>query len=942
MSTFESQIDAAEKRHFERMGVREGNEALLNRGETFKADTPERVHLWFRRRGLSSSLAERAIKTGDVPLELQEAMRPPGRLEPVGLERALGTSDFLGIAFLERGLQVAKSVGRVSIRGRTGSPIGYGTGFMVGPRLLITNNHVLGESSQAADSVVEFDYFVRADGSPSTVKVFNLQPEVFFRTDSSLDFTLVAVAEVGASGTPLSAQGWNQLIPEEGKAIIGQWVNIVQHPNGEPKQLVLRNNEIVDTPDRFLTYKADTSPGSSGSPVYNDQWEVVALHHAGKPARNAAGQILNQQGQPWQQAMGEHQIQWESNEGTRVSRIVAFVNALPLTSTERALFQLGLQPPSTLGTPQEVRSEPASTGGIGIPSVTSDGTATWTIPLRVSLSLGGLVAPASGAPAPVTAPAFPTPVQTSVSSSSDEQSLLQAAKTEFLKRPDVLSVRLGYRFENGWITHDRAIVVTVERKKTQFDLRREGRTALPQTFAGYPVQLTGPTLRDLVMSATPRSSEFLALTESLDLNEIVYVPPRNVPLNPVNEKMKLRLHISPDAGWPNLRDFLGATEERLVVGMYDFGAKHILDAILARSNLKELVLVMQRGESLGTGTKKNDLPDADVAQALSDQFGKRFNFGWVQLGIKNGWVANSYHIKVAVQDSKAFWLSSGNWQSSNQPDVDLNGSSDFSYLENYNREWHAVVHHEGLAKTYEAYLRNDLEKGASPDFVEVIATLPNIAVPVLEARRRGRSPNLRYFAPLDLDEQVKVTPLLTPDNYFEAAIALVKAAKEEILLQNQTFNAPAEHQEKLTELVGLIQEKQKRVSVRIVFRLLMESDARKNLEALIDMGFDPDSLRVQTNLHTKGIIVDGEKVLLGSQNISETGISINRDASLLFEHEGIAKYFKDIFEHDWDNLAQKDIGGSFQSVWSTNEAVLLGPEAATSVLLSPKDYLPLL
>jgi V8-like Glu-specific endopeptidase len=945
MSTFESQIAAAEQRHNERAGIRAGNEALINGGEPFKADTPERVHLWFRRRGLSSGMAERAIKTGDIPLDVQEAMRPPGRSEPVGLERVLGTSDFLGIAFLERGLQVARSVGRVSIRGRTGSPAGYGTGFMVGPRLLITNNHVLSDERQAGDSVVEFDYFVRADGSPSTIKVFNLQPEVFFRTDPDLDFTLVAVAEVGASGTPLSAQGWNQLIPDEGKAIIGQWVNIIQHPNGEPKQLVLRNNEIVDTPDRFLTYKADTSPGSSGSPVYNDQWEVVALHHAGKPERNSDNQILNQQGQPWQPWMGEHQIQWVSNEGARVSRIVAFVNALSLTATERALFQLGFQPSNLPATPNEVRSEHANPRGIGNPSIAPDGTATWTIPLHVSLSLGGLMAPkpatqvgATALPAAVAAPNAPTVI---ASVPNDERSLLQAAKAEFLKRPGVLGVRLGYRFENGWITPDRAIVVTVDAKKTQFELRREGRAALPQTFGGYPVQLTGPTLRELVRAATPQTSEFLSLTESLSLNEIIYTPP-NEPLNPVNERMRLKLHISPDAGWPCLSSFLAATKDRLVVGMYDFGAQHILDAILAKPKLKELVLVMQRGESLGTGTKKNDLPDAKVAEALSNQFGKRFHFGWVKLGIKNGWVANSYHIKVAVQDSKAFWLSSGNWQSSNQPEVDLKGATDFSYLEDYNREWHAIVHHEGLAKTYEAYLRNDLKNGSAPDFLEAVANLPNIAVPLLEARRRTRSPNLRYFEPLELDEQVKVTPLLTPDNYFDAAIALVKAAKEEILLQNQTFNAPTEHQEKLSELVGLIQERQKRVSVRIVFRVLMASNARQNLEALVDMGFDPDAIRVQSNLHTKGIIVDGKRVLLGSQNISETGISINRDASLLFDHEGIAQYFKSIFEHDWDNLAKKDIGGSFQSAFSTNEVALQGPTATTSLLLSPKDYLPLL
>lgn len=949
MSTFESQIAAAEYRHNERAANRTANESLLRSGEPFKADTSERVHKWFRRRGFSTGMAERAIKSGDVPLEVQASMQQLGHPEPLGLERVLGTSDFLGIAFLERGLQTAKTVGRIAIRGRTGSPTGYGTGFLVGPRLLLTNNHVLTDASQAGDSVVEFDYFVRADGAPSTIKVFNLQPEIFFKTDPELDFSLVAVAQVSASGALLSEQGWNQLIPDEGKAIIGQWVNIIQHPNGEPKQLVLRNNEIVDTLDYFLTYKTDTSPGSSGSPVYNDQWEVVALHHAGKPARDSAGNILNQQGQPWQAWMGEHHIQWESNEGARISRIIAHVEALPLNASERALFYMGLQPQSssTAAISSDVRSEFVNSDPTSTPSISADGTATWTIPLRVSLSLGGLtastpVAPTvqpSDQPARATAPVLSHPSVVAVP--YDERSLLDAAKAEFLRRPEVISVRMGYRFEDGWITHDRAIVITVDAKKTYFDLHRQGRAPLPQTFAGYPVQVTGRTLRELIGDGRPKTNEFLSLTESLKLNEIVYTPPSE-PLESVNERMKLKLHVSPDAGWPCLSDFLGATKLRLIIGMYDFGAKHILDAILAKPDLQELVLVMQSGESLGTGTKKEDLSDAEVAQALYEQFGERFHFGWAKLGIRNGWVANSYHIKVVVQDSESLWLSSGNWQSSNQPAVDLSGSADFSYLSDYNREWSAIVHHKGLAKTFEAYLRNDLKKGSSPDFVEKLVNLPNLAVPLAEARRRTSNPNLRYFAPLELDEQVMVTPLFTPDNYFDAAIALVRSAQDEILLQNQTFNAPAEHQDKLAELIGLIQEKQRRIPVRIIFRLLMAADARRNLEALLDMGFNSDFLRVQKNLHTKGIIVDGKKVLLGSQNISETGISINRDASLLFEHEGIAKYFKEIFEHDWNNLALKDINGSFQTAWSTNEITLEGSTADNWVLLSPKDYLPLL
>ena len=44
--------------------------------------------------------------------------------------------------------------------------------------------------------------------------------------------------------------------------------------------------------------------------------------------------------------------------------------------------------------------------------------------------------------------------------------------------------------------------------------------------------------------------------------------------------MRVVAHVSPDTGWPHLRDFLTQTNSRLVVGMYDFGAKHIRDAIV--------------------------------------------------------------------------------------------------------------------------------------------------------------------------------------------------------------------------------------------------------------------------------------------------------------------------------------------------------------------------
>jgi endonuclease G len=61
-------------------------------------------------------------------------------------------------------------------------------------------------------------------------------------------------------------------------------VTIIQHPLGGTKQIALTANKIIgiDRDRHKLFYQTDTEPGSSGSPVFNNEWKVIALHHAGK------------------------------------------------------------------------------------------------------------------------------------------------------------------------------------------------------------------------------------------------------------------------------------------------------------------------------------------------------------------------------------------------------------------------------------------------------------------------------------------------------------------------------------------------------------------------------------------------------------------------------------------------------------------------------------
>ncbi len=108
----------------------------------------------------------------------------------------------------------------------------------------MTNNHVLASPAVAKHSEVEFDYQNDRTGRPMPLVPFALEPQTFFMTDVDLDFTLVAVAEGSRQDTPapLSHYGWSRLIAEEGKILIGEHVNIIQHPKGQYKQFVSREN----------------------------------------------------------------------------------------------------------------------------------------------------------------------------------------------------------------------------------------------------------------------------------------------------------------------------------------------------------------------------------------------------------------------------------------------------------------------------------------------------------------------------------------------------------------------------------------------------------------------------------------------------------------------------------------------------------------------------
>jgi endonuclease G len=218
------------------------------------------------------------------------------------------------------GLNVSRSVCRIEVRDNIGRVLGYGTGFLVSPSLLLTNNHVLEDEEFARFSLAQFNYANDLNQYPLPIRCFRLHPEQFFVTDRDLDFTLVALETQCQDGTKVCDFGYLPLIAQTGKILAGEYVSIIQHPGGAPKAVAVRENQMIGVFESYLHYVTDTKPGSSGSPVFSDDWNVVALHHAGVPDPDDSTRYI-------------------ANEGVRVSAILTYLAAQKAgMSAEKARF----------------------------------------------------------------------------------------------------------------------------------------------------------------------------------------------------------------------------------------------------------------------------------------------------------------------------------------------------------------------------------------------------------------------------------------------------------------------------------------------------------------------------------------------------------------------------------------------------------------------------
>jgi endonuclease G len=251
------------------------------------------------------------------------------------LERILDDPDLRPLHWLNGGLRVAAAVGLVD------GPLGNGTGFLVAPWLLMTNNHVLPTEDAAASASVRFGYQQQESGDIVGVKDVRIDPARFFVTspEDRLDYTVVGVGPMpGGTDAPGDVLGTIRLVGAVGKILEGEPINIIQHPAGRPKEIAFRNNRLIKlVDDDVMTYSTDTDRGSSGAPVLNDQWELVGLHRSSGEATDEQGRRVDRTGRPVEPTTPASLRAWTANKGSRVSAIVRDLTAGTYDGERRVL-----------------------------------------------------------------------------------------------------------------------------------------------------------------------------------------------------------------------------------------------------------------------------------------------------------------------------------------------------------------------------------------------------------------------------------------------------------------------------------------------------------------------------------------------------------------------------------------------------------------------------
>jgi cardiolipin synthase A/B len=375
--------------------------------------------------------------------------------------------------------------------------------------------------------------------------------------------------------------------------------------------------------------------------------------------------------------------------------------------------------------------------------------------------------------------------------------------------------------------------------------------------------------------------------------------------------------VSPDCAYRLVKSALDAARREICIYIYNASADHLLALVRdARDRGVRIRFMVDVADTRGNERQKLAALGVELKEAPSTG-GRR--------------VFTVCHCKFVVVDSAILLIGSANWATTSIPLVVAPGS-----FKKGNREWLARVDDYALAGWFRTLFEADWDIPSETKASGVLETsevlealaedLPGLSEPLSGLELLAHLPDqvfdLAASGDGDRPDPIAVTPILSPDNYYDQVRALLLQATSTIDIEQQYILAGG------PKTVGLLRALKRRrdagVTVRVIvspaYRKIGASDTWELSVAALDAFGLQDCLRAMnlgpfTHLHNKGIVVDRQRVLVSSTNWSENSVTRAREAGVLIESPAIAGYFARVFDFDWSiGWDPADVPANLQSI----------------------------
>ncbi len=355
--------------------------------------------------------------------------------------------------------------------------------------------------------------------------------------------------------------------------------------------------------------------------------------------------------------------------------------------------------------------------------------------------------------------------------------------------------------------------------------------------------------------------------------------------------------VSPDCSFSVLQREMDNASSSLYVNLYQFESPYLMDVVLDALNRGVNVSLLLEGNPVG-GIKDEELY---IAKEIKERGGAvRFS--------EDTFIN---HAKYAVIDNETAIVMTENWKNTGIPCDNSSG----------NRGWGIVIKDERVAGYFKEVFFDDFYRGK-----ELLTDIKGLNLSLNTKVMTREIPEGSYapaFEPLTLYCNFTLTPVLAPDTAMTSILGMINSAEESVFVQ-QFSTGRFWGDEANPFIAALIEAARRGCEVKVLLdsrdynlnnwndndeaiAWMNEVASRENLELEAKLA-DLDSLGL-SKIHNKGLIVDGEKVLITSLNWNANSI-YNREAGVILENEEIASFYEHVFFHDWNVPVKGEREGS--------------------------------